>query len=217
MVINKPPGIASQPDPTGDPSAQDLVSEQLRIPLYVVHRLDRPASGVLVMAKTKEAAAALSETFKNGLATKTYLAVTAEKLPEEAGSLVHHLEHGARSNRSRPSPNGKRAELKYKRLASSERYHLYEIELLTGRHHQIRAQLSAMGCPIRGDVKYGYKRGNQDRSICLHSWKLMLPPQPLEGFDEGLIEGFDEPLHLQAPLPEGEAIWGIMVKLATVG
>ena len=200
IALLKPAGIGVQPDKTGEPSLLDQAEIHLGQSLFVVHRIDRPVSGIVLFAKNKTAAQVLSEQFKERSLTKTYLAVVAA-LPEPAvGELVHYFEKNEPKNKSRVYTEDKvgreKGILKYRVLGSSVRYHLLEIQLYTGRHHQIRAQLSAIGCPIKGDVKYGAKRGNLDRSIHLHAHKMTVK-QPSTG----------ELLQFVAETPNSDAVW----------
>lgn len=176
IAFNKPCGIAVQPDKTEEKALVDLAEIYTHATVHVVHRLDRPASGVVLFAKTTKALQHLNEQFKARTIRKHYLAVVAERPKADSGTLTHYLKKLAQGNRSialdAPEPEAKEAILHYQYRASTERYHLLEIELVTGRHHQIRAQLAAIGSPIKGDVKYGFRRGNRDRSIHLHAWKL---------------------------------------------
>ena len=176
IAFNKPPGMPVQADKTGDKSLLQLAEIYCKSKLYPVHRLDRPASGVVVFAKTKTAVGSLNDQFKERTVRKTYLAVVKDLPPEKEGTAAHFLQKNQEKNRSlvkgEKGVGGKEAELKYRVLGSSDNYHLLEVQPLTGRHHQIRAQLAAMGCPIKGDVKYGSRRGNKDRSSHLHAWKL---------------------------------------------
>jgi len=198
IAFNKSGGIPVQPDKTGDKSLTDLASIYAKIRVFATHRIDRPASGIVLFAKNKKSLAALNEQFKNRSITKTYLAVV-KKLPEKStGELVHHI-YVQRNNKSvaldEPGKNTKEARLSYRLLASSDNYHLLEVQLHTGRQHQIRVQLAAIGSPIKGDVKYGARRGNKDRSIQLHSWKM--------AFNHPVT---NERVELQAPVPEG-GVW----------
>ncbi|TNE57021.1 MAG: RluA family pseudouridine synthase [Bacteroidetes bacterium] len=200
IAINKPAGWPAQPDKTGDTSALEWAEKECNQSLHPVHRLDRPASGVLLFAKTKAAMTQLQQQFQEQTVEKDYLAVVASLPKDPEGTLVHYLQKNASKNRAYASeteqPDTDRAELRYRVLGSSDRYHLLEIRLLTGRHHQIRAQLAAIGCPIKGDVKYGARRGNRDRSIHLHAWKL--------AFEH---PGSGEWMTLEAGVPEGDAVW----------
>jgi 23S rRNA pseudouridine1911/1915/1917 synthase len=176
VVSNKPSSIPTQPDLTGDRSFLQLTETFLNEKLYLVHRLDRVASGLLVFAKTPEAAAALSLQFQLKKTEKRYWAIVENKPPKDTDILTHFLLKNAKTNTSKAfdveTKDAKRAELRYILRGVSDRYVLLEIELFTGRHHQIRAQLSKIGCCIKGDVKYGARRNNPDRSIHLHAWKL---------------------------------------------
>jgi len=201
IAFNKPAGIPVQPDLTKDISLTDLAGFYAKVPVFACHRIDRPASGIVLFAKNKKAVADLNEQFKNQSVSKTYLAVVQAAPPEKQGTLIHHL-RTQRSNKSlvftKPEKDTKEARLTYRLIAASDRYHLLEIELLTGRQHQIRAQLAAIGCHIKGDVKYGARRGNKDRSIHLHSWKM--------SFDHPITK---ERVHLETPWPKG-VIWNAM-------
>ena len=206
IAVNKPASLPTQPDETGDASLLQILENQLNTPLFVVHRLDRPTSGLVVFAKNEKAAASLSAQFQNRKTEKKYWAIVEKKPEKETDTLVHFLVHNAAKNKSFPSAEGKtdakRAELRYILRGSSDRYFLLEITLLTGRHHQIRAQLAAIGCPIKGDVKYGARRSNTDRSIHLHAAELTFQ-QPSTG----------EKLTLKAAFSsENDALWGFFYK-----
>ncbi len=176
LVINKPPGLATQPDKTGDDSLLKLAEEYCGHALHVVHRIDRPVSGLVLIAKTAEAMTLISAQFQAKRVQKDYLAIVQNLPPQPSGTLVHFLKKNQVKNTStvfdEEQPGTERAELRYQLLDSGKNYHLLHIQMVTGKHHQIRAQLAAMGCPIKGDVKYGARRSNQDRSIHLHSWRL---------------------------------------------
>jgi 23S rRNA pseudouridine1911/1915/1917 synthase len=198
IAFNKPGGLPVQADKTGDKSLLQLAEIYCKSKLYLVHRLDRPASGVVVFAKTKTMVASLSEQFRERSVQKTYLAVVQNKPAEAEGTLRHFLTKDGRSNRSAVAEGeegGDLSEMTYRLLASSENYHLLEVQLITGRHHQIRAQLAAIGCPIKGDVKYGARRGNRDRSIHLHAHRISFQ-HPVSG----------EQVNLVAPLPT-DPLW----------
>lgn len=199
VIYNKAPGMPVQADKTGDPSLLELAEKYAKRTLHLVHRMDRPVSGAILLAKTKAVMTALTEQFRNRDIDKEYLAIVQVPPPETEGTLVHYLRKNEAKNISvafkEEQPNTERAELHYRLLGSSDRYHLLHIQLLTGRHHQIRAQLAAIGSPVRGDVKYGFKRANKDRSIGLHSWKLSFE-HPHSG----------ELFSVTAPLPE-EVVW----------
>ena len=176
IAFNKPNGLPVQADLTKDTALHNLAEIYTKSKLHLIHRIDRPASGVVLFAKNPKALAFLNDAFKHRKVEKTYLAVVG-KLPEkEEGTLVHYLKKQGKSNRSvivEQGTNGSReASLHYRLLGSSERYHLLKVGLQTGRHHQIRVQLGAIGSPIKGDNKYGFRRMNRDRFIHLHAWKL---------------------------------------------
>jgi 23S rRNA pseudouridine1911/1915/1917 synthase len=199
IAFNKPGTLPVQNDKTGDISLQALAEIYCKGKVDLVHRIDRPASGVVLFARTHSALVDLNEQFKERKVHKTYLAVVGQAPPQPEGTLVHYIVKNARKNISvalpEEKPGSEYAELRYRQLAASDRYFLLEIELLTGRHHQIRAQLAAIGCPIKGDNKYGFKRANADRSIHLHAWKL--------GFEHPVTREREE---VVAPVPE-EALW----------
>lgn len=176
IAFNKPSGIGVQEDLTTDKSLLQMAKIYCKSDLYLTHRIDRPASGIVLFAKTIKALRSINEQFRDRIISKTYLAVVRTQPTEKEAELTHYLKKQAKKNRVVPAKetdkHAKKAMLKYRYLASSDYYHLLEVELLSGRHHQIRAQLAAIGSPIKGDVKYGAKRGNKDRSIQLHAWKL---------------------------------------------
>ncbi|HOP12385.1 RluA family pseudouridine synthase [Lentimicrobium sp.] len=184
LIINKRPGEIVQGDKTGDAPLTDQLKLYLKekynkpgaVFLGLVHRLDRPVSGAVIFAKTSKALTRLTRMVKDREITKIYLAVV-DHLPDPAeGTLVNYLIKNERQNKSYPAaeqtPGAKRAELTYKLIASGKTFHLLEIHLLTGRHHQIRAQLAIAGCHIKGDLKYGAARSNPDGSISLHARML---------------------------------------------
>ncbi len=184
IIVNKLPGELVQGDKTGDTTLADKVKLYLKekynkpgnVFLGVTHRLDRPVRGLVMYAKTSKALSRLNEMFKKGGVHKTYLAITENDPPTPEGLLVNYLKKNEKQNKSyvyeKPVQGAKEAKLKYKVLGRSDRYFLIEVELLTGRHHQIRAQLSHMGCTIKGDLKYGAKRSNKDGGIDLLAYKL---------------------------------------------
>lgn len=175
IAFNKPAGIGVQEDKTADKALINIAEIYTKSNLFIIHRLDRPASGVVLFAKSKSALANLNLQFQNRTVEKTYLAVVKNKPEHDQGELTHYL-YKQSNNKSiiveETQRGAKKAVLKYELVDSIDNYHLLKINLITGRHHQVRAQLSAIDCPIRGDVKYGFKRGNRDRSIHLHAWKL---------------------------------------------
>jgi 23S rRNA pseudouridine1911/1915/1917 synthase len=192
LVWNKKPSEIIQGDKTGDEPVSDLLKEFIRqrdhkpgnVFLGVVHRLDRPVSGAVIFAKTSKALSRMNLLLKKGEIRKTYWAVVRNMPPADSGHLVHYLKRVEEKNKSfayeKEVPGSKKAELKYKLIGQSDRYYLLEVELMTGRHHQIRVQLSKIGCPIKGDLKYGYPRSNPDGSIHLHARKLIFR-HPVKG------------------------------------
>lgn len=181
IIINKYPSQIVQGDKTGDEPLSEQIKKYLKkkynkpgnVFCGVVHRLDRPVSGALIFARTSKALARMNEQIKNREIKKTYWAVVKNPPPDQKGHLIHYIYRNQKKNKSfigsENTKEAKRAELIYTYLQNSEKYHLLEIELLTGRHHQIRAQLAFIGCPIKGDVKYGFPRTNQNASIHLHA------------------------------------------------
>lgn len=208
IAVAKKAGDIVQGDKTGDVPLSDMAKAYLKekyhkpgeVFLGVVHRLDRPVSGVVLFARTSKALPRLNKMFAEHQAVrKTYLAIVANRPPEPQGTLTHWLTRNEKQNLARAYdrevPNSKKAVLDYRLVAQSERYYLLEIELHTGRHHQIRCQLAKMGCPIRGDLKYGAPRSNPDGSISLHAWRLSLE-HPVSHVS----------LTIEAPVPE-ERLW----------
>ncbi len=181
IIINKLPSEIVQGDKTGDSPLSDSIKKYLiwkynkpgEAFLGTVHRLDRPVSGALVYAKTSKALTRMNQQIKDGNLTKVYHAIVAKLPPKESDLLEHWLIKNEKQNKSYISNSktsgAKLAKLKYKVLKSIDNYHLIEIELLTGRHHQIRVQLSEIGCIIKGDLKYGAPRSNKNASISLHA------------------------------------------------
>ncbi len=184
IIVNKRPGDIVQGDKTGDLPLSEVVKEYIKIQynkpgnvyLGVVHRLDRPTSGIVVFARTSKALPRLNKLFKDKDAKKTYWAIVKNGPPKQEDTLVHFMKRNPKQNKSyahtKEVPDSKKAILDYRVLKHLNNYYLLEIDLHTGRHHQIRSQLSAIGCPIKGDLKYGFDRSNKDASIHLHSRKL---------------------------------------------
>lgn len=184
IIVNKLSGELVQGDNTGDIPLLEKVREYIKVKYQkpgnvfcgLVHRIDRPVSGAVVFAKTSKALARMNEKVKNREITKIYWAIVEGKVEPKEQRLVHFLRKDSAQNKTIVSENGgdlwQRAELSYKLLENSERYSLLEVELYTGRHHQIRAQLSHIGHPIKGDVKYGAKRSEQYGAIFLHARKV---------------------------------------------
>jgi 23S rRNA pseudouridine1911/1915/1917 synthase len=184
IIYNKRPSQIVQGDKTGDTPLSDLLKEFIKerdhkpgnVFLGVVHRIDRPVSGVVIFAKTSKALTRLNEMIKAGQIHKTYWAVVKNPPPSERGSLLHYLKKNEEQNKSyayeKEVAGSRRAELTYLLIGRSQFYYLLEINLLTGRHHQIRTQLAKIGCPIKGDLKYGFDRSNPDGSIHLHARQI---------------------------------------------
>ena len=213
IVVNKQSWEIVQGDKTGDAPLSDIVKAYLKekhnkpgnVFLGVVHRLDRPVSGVVLFAKTSKALPRLNKLFaEHEKVRKTYWAIIGNKPPQESGILTHWLTRNEKTNTAkaydREVPNSKKAALDYQLIASSERYFLLEIHLHTGRHHQIRCQLAKIGCPIKGDLKYGAPRSNPDGSISLHARKLELE-HPVT----------HELLSITAPVPQ-DTLWRAFCK-----
>ncbi len=184
IIVNKRPGDIVQGDKTGDKPLSEVVKSYLKekynkpgnVYLGVVHRLDRPTSGIIVFSKTSKALPRLNKLFQDKKAKKTYWAVVKNPPPNEEGELVHYMKRNSKQNKSyahkNEVPDSKKAILDYRLLKKLDNYYLLEIDLHTGRHHQIRSQLSSIGSPIKGDLKYGFDRSNKDASIHLHSREL---------------------------------------------
>ena len=196
-----------QGDKTGDKPLSEMLKAWLKekyckpgnVFVGVTHRLDRPVSGLVIFAKTSKALTRLNEMFRTSEVKKTYWAVVKNAPQEPEGELVHFLVRNEKQNKSyaydKEVPNSKKAILHYRLIGHSENYYLLEVDLKTGRHHQIRCQLAKMGCPIKGDLKYGSPRSNPDGSICLHARRVRF----IHPVSKELIE-------LEAPLPEGN-LW----------
>lgn len=184
IVINKRPGDIVQGDKTGDLPLSEWVKRYLKtkydkpgkVYLGVPHRLDRPTSGIVVFAKTSKALPRLNRLFAEKEAQKTYWALVKNAPPKGSDTLIHWMKRNTKQNKSyahrHEVAESKKAILDYRVIKKLDSYHLLEIDLKTGRHHQIRAQLAAIGCPIKGDLKYGAARSNHDGSIHLHARQL---------------------------------------------
>lgn len=207
IIINKRPGDIVQGDKTGDEPLSETVKAFLKkkynkpgnVYLGVVHRLDRPTSGIVVFAKTSKALPRLNKMFAEKDAEKTYWAVVKNRPDEPEKRLVHWMKRNTKQNKSYANAKevneSKQAILSYRLIKKLDNYYLLEIDLETGRHHQIRSQLTAIGCPIKGDLKYGFNRSNENGSIHLHARKLKLM-HPVK----------KELLEIIAPLPN-DPIW----------
>lgn len=208
IIVSKRSGEIVQGDKTGDEPLSETVKQYIKekyhkpgnVFLGVVHRLDRPVCGLVVFAKTSKALTRLNKMFKEGQVHKTYWAITKNAPPAEEGVLTDWLVRNERQNKSyahpQEVPNAKKAVLKYRVIAHSDRYHLIEVNLLTGRHHQIRCQLANMGCAIKGDLKYGAPRSNPDGSISLLARRITFV-HPVS----------KENIVVEAPLPPNDKLW----------
>ncbi len=172
IAVNKPAGLPAQPDRSGDPSALSLVCDSTTSTVHPVHRIDRPVSGILVFALDARTAGAFGRLLADGSAERTYLALVSGPVEPPSGVLCDGIEHDRRTNRSRISPAGERAELDYRVVADGDRNTLLRVSLRTGRHHQIRAQLANRGWHIRGDLKYGARRSQPGGGIGLHAYRI---------------------------------------------
>lgn len=207
LIVNKRPGEIVQGDKTGDIPMVDSLKAYLKekynkpgnVFLGLVHRLDRPVGGLVIFAKTSKALSRMTQMFAKGEIQKTYMAIVCKAPDVPAQRLKHYLVRNERLNKSfayeREQECSKRAELSYRLLSSGDRYHLLEVALHTGRHHQIRCQLAKIGCVIKGDLKYGAARSNPDASISLLSYRLRFV-HPVSGIE----------LNLTAPIPE-DKLW----------
>ncbi|MCQ2250686.1 MAG: RNA pseudouridine synthase [Bacteroidales bacterium] len=209
IIVSKTVNEIVQGDKTGDVTLLDTVKAYIKekyqkpgeVFLGLTHRLDRPTSGIVIFARTSKALSRMNELFRKGEVHKTYWAITAKRPPEDEGTLRNMIYKNEKQNKSylaHPGTNdAKEAVLNYRIISVSDRYYLWEIDLLTGRHHQIRCQLSAIGCPVRGDLKYGYPRSNPDGGLSLHARRVT----------------FEHPVsHIQidvtAPVPQ-EKLWQV--------
>ena len=184
IIVYKEAGEIVQGDKSGDEPLSEMVKQWIKekyqkpgnVFLGVVHRLDRPVAGLVIFARTSKALTRLNEMFRNGDIHKTYWAIVQQPPIESESTLTDWLVRNTQQNKSyaynMPAPMAKKSILHYKTISSTERYTLLEVNLMTGRHHQIRCQLANIGCPIKGDLKYGAARSNPDGSICLLSHKV---------------------------------------------
>ena len=206
IAVLKKPTDLSQGDRTGDEAIDAAVKNYIALKykkpgavfLGLIHRLDRPAGGVLLFARTSKALGRMNEIFRTREVRKTYLAIVGERPPEDEDTLTHFLKKNEKQNKTyvydSEVKGSKKASMSYRLAGRSRRFFLLEVELHTGRHHQIRAQLAKIGCPIKGDLKYGYSRSNKDGSICLLARRL-----------EFIHPVKKEKVIITAPLPEGDA------------
>jgi Pseudouridylate synthases, 23S RNA-specific len=207
IAVSKTCSEIVQGDKTGDKPLSEIVKEYIKekynkpgnVFLGVTHRLDRPVSGLVLFARTSKALTRMNELFREGKIKKTYWAIVKNKPPYTEGELTHYLVRNEKQNKSyaydTEKPNSKKAILGYRLIGASDNYYLLEIDLKTGRHHQIRCQLAKMGCPIKGDLKYGFPRSNPDGGISLHSRKA--------SFIHPVTK---EEIEIEAPLPS-DKLW----------
>ena len=215
IIVNKESGEIVQGDKTGDRPLSDIVKDYIKekyqkpgaVFLGVVHRLDRPVSGVVVFARTSKALTRLNKMFTENVVHKTYWAIVSGTLNVERGvwnDATHWLTRNEQQNKAyaydHEVPRSKLAKLRYRLLAEGDRYSLLEVQLMTGRHHQIRCQLATLGSPIKGDLKYGAKRSNPDGSISLMARRV-----------EFIHPVSKEPICVEAPVPD-DALWQALAK-----
>lgn len=213
IIVNKAVGEIVQGDKTGDTPLSEIVGQWLKekyakpgnVFVGVAHRLDRPVAGLVVFAKTSKALTRLNEMFRNGDVHKTYWAISRGVPQQPEGELTHYITTVERTNKSyaytEPRPNAKEARLRYRVIGKSDRYNLIEVNLLTGRKHQIRVQLSAIGCSIKGDLKYGDKRSNPNGGISLLARRI-----------EFIHPVSKKPIVVEAPLPTDDPLWKILTQ-----
>ena len=207
IVVSKTSGEIVQGDKTGDKTLCDSVKEYIKekyakpgnVFLGIAHRLDRPVSGIVIFAKTSKALSRLNNMFRDGEVHKLYWAITQNMPQKEEDTLTHWIVRNEKQIKSyaydREKPGSKKAMLHYKVISSTDNYTLLAVNLMTGRHHQIRCQLSAIGCPIKGDLKYGSRRSNNDGSISLHARKV-----------EFVHPVSKQPMCIEAPVPD-DRLW----------
>jgi 23S rRNA pseudouridine1911/1915/1917 synthase len=215
IAINKPVNMLVQPDTTSDASLEEEVKRYIKekynkpgdVFLGVPHRLDRPVSGVVVLARTSKALTRLNEMFKTKQIRKLYWAIVKNQPQPESALLQHFIVRNTKTNKSsayiKSMPDSKEAQLDYRTIARSNNYSLLEVNLHTGRHHQIRCQLSAIGSPIKGDLKYGFPRSNNGGGISLHA-RIVEFIHPVTKL----------PMRIEAPVPQSDALWVAMEQLA---
>jgi 23S rRNA pseudouridine1911/1915/1917 synthase len=213
IAVNKTNHDLVQKDSSGDMALDDIVrqyiKEKLKKPgnvfLGVIHRIDRPVSGIVLFARTSKCLSRMNEQFREGIVAKTYWAIVKDKPKTEEAELSNYLLRNTKQNKSycheKEVPGSKLARLHYKLLISSDNYSLLEVNLLTGRHHQIRAQLAHIGCAIKGDLKYGFPRSNKDGGISLHARKVEFS-HPVS----------KEKISIIAKPPDNDNLWGIFIK-----
>ena len=215
IIVNKAVGEIVQGDKTGDEPLVETLKRWLKekynkpgnVFCGVTHRIDRPVSGLVVFAKTSKGLSRMNELFREGKVKKTYWAIVKNRPPKDEDTLTHYITTNERINKSRtwdtPKPDSVKAALKYRVIAHGDNYHLLEVNLLTGRKHQIRVQLSAIGCPIKGDLKYGAQRSNPDGGISLQSHRIEFV-HPVSG----------EQIDVTAPIPP-DNLWQALAQSVT--
>lgn len=213
LIINKKPSEIVQGDKTGDVPLSETVKEYLRVKynkpgnvyIGVVHRVDRPVSGCVIFAKTDKALSRMNKLIHDRQIRKFYWVVVKNKPPKDTDRIIHYLLKNEKQNKSysvKPDAKGAlKAELEYNVIGKSDNYFLLEVELFTGRHHQIRAQLAEIGCPVKGDLKYGFPRSNPDASIHLHARKVEFI-HPVKNEKVSVIA-----------LPPDESVWNYFVSV----
>jgi len=214
IAVNKSHHDLVQKDVTGDLSLDVKIKQYLKkkyskpgeVFLGVAHRLDRPVTGVVLFARTSKALARLTKMFRDGEMKKTYWAIVKNAPPRESDRLVHYMIRNTKQNKSycndHPKPDAKESALSYQIIGKSDRYYLLEIELETGRHHQIRAQLAHIGCPVKGDLKYGFPRSNPDGGISLHAREISFV-HPVTNRN----------ITISADLPDNDVLWAAFMGL----
>lgn len=210
IIVNKQTSEIVQGDKTGDETLADRIKHYIKVTynkpgkvfLGISHRIDRPTSGAVMFAKTSKALSRVNDMFKNNEIQKKYWAVVCKQPDEMEGELTHYLVRNSKQNKSYPKTkkqkDAKLARLSYKMVGASKNYYLLEVQLHTGRHHQIRAQLAAIGCPIKGDLKYGADRSNPNGGIHLHAREL-----------EFIHPVRKQPITVVAPPPAGDTLWQV--------
>ncbi len=218
IAVNKGCSDLVQGDKTGDKSLNEILKDYLKqkydkpgnVFVGVTHRIDRPVSGIVLFAKTSKALTRMNKMFSEGKVKKVYWAIVKNLPDKETGSLVHYLVRNEKQNKSychtTPVTGSKEAKLEYRLLFQSDKYFLLEIDLKTGRHHQIRSQLAHIGCPVKGDLKYGFPRSNEGGGISLHARSIE--------FDHPVKK---ETVRIVAPVPEADKLWRFFEEQLTIG
>lgn len=214
IIVDKASGEIVQGDRTGDEPLSETLKRWLKekyakpgnVFCGVTHRIDRPTCGLVVFAKTSKGLSRMNELFRKGQVEKTYHAIVCARPPKDADTLTHYLTPVERNNKTyaslAPKEGAQKSVMRYRLIASGERYHLLEVELVTGRKHQIRCQLAAIGCPVKGDLKYGARRSNPDGGISLQSHRIR--------FEHPVSH---EPVDVTAPVPP-DPLWQALESIA---